>query len=70
MADVMEKHFKSQYEAVKNWNKENADKPFDYDAVFGSLNLQKNNLLALKVPVLSEVFNAGFEQAQSYIQSV
>lgn len=70
MSDVMEKHFKSQYEAVKNWNKENADKPFDYDAVFGSLNLQKNNLLALKVPVLSEVFNTGFEQAQSYIQSV
>lgn len=70
MADIMEKHFAAQSLAVNQWCEKNADKPFNYDDIFGSLEQQKTALLAAKIPVLAQIFNTGFIEAQEYIQSV
>lgn len=70
MSEVMERHFSQQALAVKVWYESNADKPFNYDDVFGSLAEQKAVLLSAKIPVLAEIFNTGFIEAQEYIQSV
>lgn len=70
MADIMEKHFAAQSLAVNQWYEKNADKPFNYDDIFGSLEQQKTALFAAKIPVLAQIFNTGFIEAQEYIQSV
>lgn len=71
MANAMKTHFSNQYGLVKAWlDSGHSDAPFDYSAVFGGQEKQVNALLALKVPVLSEVFNTGLEFEQDYIQSL
>lgn len=71
MADAMKTHFSNQRGLIKTWLEQgNTDAPFDYDAVFGKLNLQVQALLVLKVPALSEIFKAGLEFEQDYIQSL
>lgn len=71
MASSMKTHFSNQYGLIKTWlDNGNRDASFDYSAVFGGQDKQVNALLALKVPVLSEVFNTGLEFEQDYIQSL
>lgn len=71
MAEAMGKHFSNQHDLIKAWlDNGNEEKTFDYDAIFGSRKAQVDALLLLKVPAMSQIFNAGFVFEQEYTQSI
>ena len=71
-SEVMHKsiteHFNTQAEQVRSWIKDNEDKAFSYDEALGGMTAQRNALLALKVPALSEIYKAGILFEQDYLQ--
>ena len=71
---VMEKsidsHFQLQADLVKDWVAKNEDKLFDYNACFGSKKEQQDLLLAVKVPAMAQIFQAGIDFEQNYLQSL
>lgn len=72
--EVMEKsiksHFSMQADLVRDWVAKNENKLFDYDAVFGDEKTQRDLLLAVKVPALAEIYQAGITFEQDYLQSL
>lgn len=71
-SEVMRKsitdHFNAQAEQVRVWINANEDKAFNYDEALGGMTAQRNALLALKVPALSEIYKAGILFEQDYLQ--
>lgn len=70
MRRIIESHFKMQADLVKAWVAGNEDKAFSYNEVFGSKKKQENLLLSVKVPALAEIFTAGMNFEQAYIQGL
>lgn len=70
MAKSIESHFKAQGELVLNWVANNEDTRFDYNACFGSRKEQENLLLAVKVPAMAEIYQAGIDFETEYLQSL
>lgn len=70
MAKSIESHFKMQGELVAAWVKDNEDTLFDYNACFGSRKDQENALLLVKVPAMSEIYQAGVDFETNYLQSL
>lgn len=72
--DVMEasikSHFKMQADLVNDWIGKNENKRFEYDAVFGDEKTQRNLLLAVKIPAMAEIYQAGIKFEQDYLQSL
>ena len=69
MEKSIERHFAFQADLVKNYLTD-LDKTFNYDDCFGSIKEQRDLLLAVKVPALAEIFSAGIEFEQAYLQSL
>lgn len=71
-SEVMRKsitdHFNAQAEQVRVWINANEDKAFNYDKALGGMTAQRNALLALKVPALSEIYKSGILFEQDYLQ--
>ena len=61
-------HFSTQAEQVRAWIKANEDKAFNYEEALGGMTAQRNALLILKVPALSEIYKAGILFEQDYLQ--
>ena len=70
MEKSIEGHFKVQRELVDAWVKDNPDTLFDYNACFGSRKDQEELLLLVKVPAMAQIFQAGLEFEQNYLQSL
>ena len=70
MRASIEQHFKMQADLVKEWINANQDTAFDYNACFGSQDDQEKLLLAVKVPAMAEIFQAGIDFEQAYLQSL
>lgn len=70
MAKSIESHFKLQGELVAKWAKDNEDTLFDYNACFGSRKDQESLLLAVKVPAMAEIYQAGVDFETNYLQSL
>lgn len=70
MAKSIESHFKLQGELVSAWVKANEDTLFDYNACFGSRKDQEGALLAVKVPAMAEIYQAGVDFETNYLQSL
>lgn len=70
MAKSIESHFKMQGELVSEWVKANEDTLFDYNACFGSRKDQEGALLAVKVPAMAEIYQAGVDFETNYLQSL
>lgn len=70
MARSIESHFKMQGGLVSSWVKENEDTLFNYDGCFGSRKNQEDLLLAVKVPAMAEIYQAGVDFETAYLQSL
>lgn len=70
MAKSIESHFKMQGDLVAAWVKANEDTLFDYNACFGSRKDQEAALLAVKVPAMAEIYQAGVDFETNYLQSL
>lgn len=70
MRKSIEGHFKLQGDLVAEWVKTNEDTLFDYNACFGSRKDQEAALLAVKVPAMAEIYQAGVDFEQTYLQSL
>ena len=70
MRASIEEHFGTQCDLVAAWVKNNPDTAFDYDGCFGSRDIQETALLAVKVPAMAAIFQAGIEFEQAYLQSI
>ena len=70
MRKSIESHFAMQADLVRDWVAKNENKLFDYDAVFGDEATQRDLLLAVKVPALAEIYQAGIAFEQDYLQSL
>lgn len=70
MRASIESHFNGQAEQVKSWMDANPNTLFSYKAALGCQKEQQNALLAVKIPALSEIFNAATQFEQEYLQSL
>lgn len=68
--DTMKVHFVAQHNALEAWVKANKGRVVDYKIALGGQNKQVRELLVLKAPIISNIFNAGLAFEQSYIQSL
>lgn len=70
MKKSIESHFKMQGDFVKDWVSKNKDTSFNYNDCFGSQKEQEQLLLAVKVPAMAEIYQAGIDFEQAYLQSL
>ena len=63
--DTMKVHFVAQHNALEAWVKANKGKVVDYKIALGGQNKQVRELLVLKAPIISNIFNAGLAFEQS-----
>ena len=70
MAKSIVSHFKMQGDLVAAWVKDHEDTLFDYNACFGSRKGQEGALLAVKVPAMAEIYQAGVDFETNYLQSL
>lgn len=70
MRKSIESHFAMQADLARDWVGSNPNKLFNYDDVFGNEKSQRDLLLAVKVPALAEIYQAGITFEQEYLQSL
>lgn len=70
IADGMRKHFVAQHEALKTWIRKHKGQVVNYNEALGGQNAQVKQLLVLKAPALSTIFNTSLKFEQNYIQSL
>ena len=70
MENSIDSHFKMQADLFKGWVSSNEDKLFDYNSCFGSKTTQEELLLTVKVPAMAQIFQAGIDFEQNYLQSL
>ena len=70
IANSMKKHFVAQREALKAWIQEHKGQLVDYNLALGGQKTQVGQLLILKAPALSSIFNTSLSFEQGYVQSI
>lgn len=70
MKASIDSHFDMQADLVNAWVSSNQDKQFDYKECFGSKKEQEELLLAVKVPAMAAIFQAGIDFEQQYLESL
>lgn len=70
MKASIDSHFDMQADLANAWISSNQDKQFDYNACFGSKKEQEDLLLAVKVPAMAAIFQAGIDFEQRYLESL
>lgn len=66
----MEKHFVAQHKALQTWIQEHKGQTVDYNMALGGQKTQTGQLLLLKAPALSDIFNRTLSFEQNYIQNI